>query len=167
MEFVVGYDYRKHGYIMKEIREEILPEFDEYYNTEEEIVNSDPSHLIAMIEDNEVLGWAIWHESNTREHQKGDSRDKEDIKILEELTHGRHDLIELHELWLKKAYRGKGFGTQFFDFFEKFVLEKGYEKIIFYAYDESAINICRKRGYSELFYEELKWYTFFKALSRP
>ncbi len=124
MEFVVGYDYRKHGYTMKEFREDILPEFDEYYDTEEEIVNSDPSHLIAMIKDKKVLGWAIWHESNTREHQMGSSRDEEDIKILEELANGRHDVIELHELWLKKAYRGNGYGTQFFDFFEKIVLEK-------------------------------------------
>ena len=39
---------------------------------------------------------------------------------------------------------------------DKFVLEKGYNKIIYYAYNESAINLCRKRGYKEDFNEDLK-----------
>ena len=165
MEFIVGYDFRKYGYTLDQLRDEIIPEFDELDSTEEDIVESDPSHLIAMIKDNKVLGWAIWHESNTREHQTGFPRDEEDIKILEKLSNGRSEIIELHELWLKKAHRGKGYGKQFFDFFEKFVTTKGYDKIVYYTDNTSAISICRKLGYKESFNEGLKWHTFYKVVS--
>jgi len=164
MDFIVGYNFRKNGLTLDELREEIISEFDELYSTEEEIVKSDPTHLIAMVEDKKILGWAIWHESNTREHQKGDSRDEEDIKILEKLSNGRSEIIELHELWLKKAHRGKGYGVQFFEFFEKFVTTKGYDKIVYYADNASAISICRKRGYKESYNENLKWHTFYKVM---
>ena len=165
MEIIVGYDFKKYGYTLNELRKEFRETLDDLYDTEEEIVKDDPSHLIVMIEDELILGWAIWHESNTREHSKGSPRDAEDVKILEDLTKGSHEIIELHELWLKKAYRGKGFGTQFFDFFEKFVLERGYDKIVYYAYNDSAINLCRKQGYKERFYEEEELFTFFKLIN--
>ena len=167
MEFIAGYDFKKNGYTIDELRKEIITEFDNLDETEEEIVKDDPSHIIVMIEDKMILGWAIWHESNTREHQKGDPRDKEDIEILERLSNGHCEIIELHELWLKKAHRGKKYGEQFFDFFEKFVLSKGYDKIVYYAYNESAIKLCRKRGYKESYYEGLKWYTFYKVVNTP
>ena len=118
-----------------------------------------------MIEDNTLLGWAIWHESNTREHSPGYPRDAEDVKILEDLANGSNEIIELHELWLKKDHRGKGYGNQFFDFFENFVLERGFSRIIYYAFNDSAINLCRKRGYKERFYEAEKCYTFYKQIS--
>ena len=165
MKFIVGYDFRKYGYTLDELREEILPEFDELDSTEEAIIESDPSHLIAMIKDNQVLGWAIWHESNTREHYTGFPRDDEDIKILEDLANGMYEVIELHELWLKKAHRKKGYGKQFFDFFEKFVITKGYNRIVYYTDNESAIYLCRKRGYKEKFNDMSKWHTFFKLVS--
>ncbi|MFX0010089.1 MAG: GNAT family N-acetyltransferase [Candidatus Hermodarchaeota archaeon] len=165
MKFAVGYDYKKNGFSMNEFREEIISEFGYSEETEEEIVNDNLSHLIAMIEDKQVIGWAIWHESNTREHQKGNPRGEEDIKILEQLTNGYCEVIELHELWLKKAYRGSGYGKQFFKFFEEFILTIGYDKIVYYADNVSAINICRKHGYKEFFNQKLKWHTFYKKLN--
>ena len=167
MEIIVGYDFKKNGYTLNELRKEFIAQSGEIDETEEEIVKDDPSHLIVMIEDKLILGWAIWHESNTREHSKGSPRDAEDIKILEDLANGRYQIIEIHELWLKKAHRGKGYGKQFFDFFEKFVIDKGYDKIVYYAYNESAINLCRKRGYKESYYESLKWHTFYKVVDTP
>ena len=165
MKFAVGYDYKKNEYSMNEFREEIISEFGYSEETEEKIVNDNLSHLIAMIEDNQVIGWAIWHESNTREHQKGNPRDEEDIKILEQLTNGYCEVIELHELWLKKAHRGKGYGKQFFDFFEDFITSKGYNKLVYYTDNASAISICRKRGYKESYYKDLNWHTFYKVVN--
>ena len=167
MEIIVGYDFKKNGYTLNELRKEFRENYDDLYDTEEEIVKDNHSHLIVMIEDKMIIGWAIWHESNTREHQKGSSRDEEDIKILEDLTNGRFPVIELHELWIKEAYRGKGYGKQFFEFFEEFVISKGYDKIVYYANNESAIKLCRKRGYKESYYESLKWHTFFKVVDTP
>jgi len=167
MEFIIGYDYKENGYTLDQLRSESIAQFGEVDETEEEIVKNDPSHLIVMIEDKIILGWTIWHESNTGEHSKGFPRDDEDIKILEGLANGRQEIIEIHELWLKRAHRGKGYGKQFFDFFEKFVISIGYDKIVYYAYDESAINLCRKRGYKEDFNEGLKWHTFFKLIGTP
>jgi GNAT superfamily N-acetyltransferase len=166
MEIIVGYDFKKNGYTLDELREEFRETYDDLYDTEEEIVSDDPSHLIVMVEDKLIIGWAIWHESNTREHRLGSPRDEEDIEILEKLSNGRCAFIELHELWLKKAHRGKGYGKQFFDFFEKFVAEKGYDKLVFYAFNESAISICRKRGYKESYYENEKEFTFYKVVDR-
>jgi len=164
MEFIAGYDYKKNGYTFNELRKEYIEEVGNFGEDDEKFLKDDPSHLIVMLEEKNILGWAIWHESNTREHQPGYPRDAEDVKILEDLANGSHEIIELHELWLKKGHRGKGYGVQFFDFFEKFVLERDYDKIIYYAYNDSAINLCRKRGYKERFYEELKWHTFYKQI---
>ena len=167
MEIIVGYDFKKKGYTLNELRREFRENFDDLYDTEEEIVKDDPSHLIVMSEDKIILGWAIWHESNTREHSEGNPRDDEDIKILEDLANGRQEIIELHELWLKEAHRGKGYGKQFFEFFEKFIITRGYNKIVYYADNASAIGISRKRGYKEKYYESQKWYTFYKVVDTP
>ena len=86
---------------------------------------------------------------------------------MEDLANGRQEIIELHELWLKEAHRGKGYGKQFFEFFEKFIIIRGYNKIVYYADNASAIGISRKRGYKEKYYESQKWYTFYKVVDTP
>ena len=148
MKFVVGCD---------------VEEFKEYYKrngcagelgtgelsiTEEKIVTQDPSHLIVWRE-NKIIGHAIWHETNTEEHRKGEPRDKEDREILERFLGGKKDFVELHEVWLMKEYRGRGYGKKFFDFFEWFIGRRCFTSIVYYAFHPAAIAICRKRGYKE------------------
>jgi len=106
-------------------------------------------NLIVWREKGEIVGHAMWHESNTEEHRKGDARDKEDKEILEKLLGGKRSFVELHEVWLMKEHRGKGYGKMFFEFFEQFMRDKGYDSIIYYAYHPAAIAICRKHGYKE------------------
>ncbi|MFX1255588.1 MAG: GNAT family N-acetyltransferase [Promethearchaeota archaeon] len=145
-----------------------LKEFRTYYKTargelgvrEEEIIKQDSSHLILWRDDHRILGHAIWHESNTEEHKKGDPRDESDRKILKKLLGGKKEFIELHEIWLKEEHRGKGYGKKFFVFFEKFVAKKGYDSIIYYADDPSALAICRRLGYKEA-YESTSGYSVF------
>ena len=95
------------------------------------VVVEDPSQLIVWSEDNKVVGHAVWHESNTEEHRKRDPRDEEDREALERLLGSKKDFIELHEMWLIKEYRGKGYGEMFHDFFEKFMKDKGYSDLVF------------------------------------
>jgi len=134
---------------------------------EEEIIKKDPSHLIVWRENDEIIGDAIWHESSTDEHRKGDPRDKEDRVILRRLLRGRKDnIVELHEVWLKKKHRGKGYGKKFFEFFEKFVKMKGFDSIVYYTDNPAAIAICRKRGYKEDYLEKEKWHIFCLSLKR-
>jgi GNAT superfamily N-acetyltransferase len=61
------------------------------------------------------------------------------------------DFIELHELWLMKEHRRKGYGKRFFDFFEEYMRRKGYDSLVYYAFDPAAVAICRKRGYKEAY----------------
>ena len=69
---------------------------------------------------------------------------------MRKLCGGKKDnIVELHEVWLKKEYRGKGFGIRFFEYFEEFIRRKGYDSIVYYADDPAAIAICRKRGWKE------------------
>lgn len=139
-------------------------EFKSYYNrtlgtlgsVEEYWVEDDPSHLIVWRENNEVIGHAIWHETDTKEHRKGDPRDKEDTETLEKLLGGKTDFVELHEVWLQKKHRGKGYGKKFFEFFEEFIRKEGYDSIIYYAYHPAAIAISRRRGYKEAYGLEMK-----------
>ncbi len=144
MEFVVG---------------GCLDEFEAYYkravgelgNIERRYIQDDPSHLIVWREDSEILGHALWHESNTEEHRKGDPRDDQDRELLRTLAEGKKSFVELHELWLRKEHRGKDYGKLFFDFFEDFIAKKGHDAIVYYAYDPAALAICRKRGYKEAY----------------
>jgi GNAT superfamily N-acetyltransferase len=96
--------------------------FGELGSTEEGIIKRDPSHLIVWRENNIIIGHAVWHEASTDEHREGDPRDGEDKESLRELCGGKKDnIIEPHELWLRKKYRGKGYGKRFFEFFEDFI----------------------------------------------
>jgi GNAT superfamily N-acetyltransferase len=98
-------------------------------------------------ENNEIIGNAIWHETSTDEHRKGVPRDREDREILRKLLGGKkNNLVELHEVWLKEEYRGKGYGTRFFDFFEEFIRKKGYDSFVYYAEHPDALAVCRRRG---------------------
>lgn len=128
---------------------------------EENWVKKDPSHLIIWRINSEIIGHAIWHETGTDEMKKGDPREEEDKKMLRKLLGGkRENLVELHEIWLRKEYREKGYGKQFFDFFEQFIDEKGHEGIVFYTDNPAAIALCRKRGYREGFLEKERWHVF-------
>jgi len=159
MKFVVGCDleefrryYRRNGY--------------EDGNLEHLIkkVIKDSSQLIVWRKNNKIVGHAVWHESNTREHRKGDSRDQEDTGALEKLLEGKKDFIELHEIWLMKEYRGKGYGKRFFDFFEEFIRNKGYDSIVYYADHPAAITICRQRGCKEDYLKSIGEYVFCLSL---
>jgi len=71
MRFVVGCDFEEFKRYSKrdgvradlEVLKILLPK--------------DSSCLIVWKENNEIIGHAIWHETNTEEHRKGDPRDKE------------------------------------------------------------------------------------------
>jgi len=117
----------------------------------ERILTENPSQIIVLRENNKISGHIIWHPSNTREHRKGDPRDKEDTEMLEKLLGREKDFIELHEIWLRAEYRGKGYGKKFFEFFENFIKSKGYDSIIYYADHPAAVAICRQRGYKEAY----------------
>ncbi len=133
----------------------------------ERILVENPSLLIVMREDNEIIGHIIWHESSTDEHRKGDARDKEDRETLRKLFGGQRDCVELHEIWLRQPYRGKGYGERFFEFFEEFIRSRGYDAIAYYADHPAALAICRKRRYKEGFLTEegRQWHVFCLLLS--
>jgi GNAT superfamily N-acetyltransferase len=154
MKFVIGCDLEEFkGYYLE------LATDTEWQNTFgfsaelgdlwERILSENPSQLIVFRENSEIIGHAIWHPTSTKEHRKGDPRDKEDTEILERLLGGEKDFVELHEIWLRKEHRGKGYGNKFFDFFEEFIKNQGYDSIIYYADHPAAVTICRKRGYEE------------------
>jgi GNAT superfamily N-acetyltransferase len=129
--------------------------------TEENWVKEDPANLITWRINNETIGHVIWHETSTDEMKKEDPREEEDKKLLRKLLGGkRENLIELHEIWLRKKFRGKGYGKQFFEFFEQFIDQKGYDGIVYYTDNPAAITLCRNRGYKEGFLEKEKWYVF-------
>lgn len=132
--------------------------------TEENIITRNPSQLIVWRENKKIIGHAIWHETNTEEHRKGDPRDKEDKEILTKLLAVKKDFIELHEVWLMKEYRGKGYGKQFFEFFEEFMRNRGCDSIIYYAFHPATIAICRKRGYKEDYLTKEAEYVFYLSL---
>jgi GNAT superfamily N-acetyltransferase len=129
------------------------------------VVVKDPSQLIVWRENDKSVGHAVWHETNTEEHRKGDARDKEDREALEKLLGKKKDLVELHEIWLVKEYRRKGYGNEFFDFFETYMKSKGYVDLVFYAHHPAALAICRRHGYKEGGYlTGLKEYVFYHSL---
>jgi GNAT superfamily N-acetyltransferase len=129
------------------------------------VVVKDPSQLFVWRENDKIVGHAVWHESNTEEHRKGDPREKEDKEALEKLLGGKKDFVELHEIWLIKEYRGKGYGEMFHAFFEKSMKDKGHHHIVFYAHHPAAVAICRKHAYREGGYlKGLNEYVFYLLL---
>ena len=85
MEFVIGCDseefkryYRTlddlHSYFKTLGLTDV--KFGELGEVEAGIIKRDPSHLIVWRENSRIIGHAIWHETNTEEHRKGDPREK-------------------------------------------------------------------------------------------
>lgn len=105
-------------------------------------------HLIVFRENNKVIGHAI---ARGKETQKGLPRDEVNKHILEALMRRDRNFVELHELWLTTRNRGKGYGRRFFNYFEPYIRSKGYEEVVFYASDQAAARLCRKRGYKEAY----------------
>jgi len=129
------------------------------------VVIKDSSQLIVWKENDRIVGHSVWHGSNTEEHRKGDPRDKEDTEVLEKLFGGKKEFVELHEIWLIKEYRGRGYGEMFHAFFKKFMKDKGYSDIVFYAHHPAAVAICRKHGYRDGGYlKGLNEYVFYLSL---
>jgi len=148
MKFVLGCDFQEFSSYLAKIGQ---------YTAQGELeklkayLDNNMFNLIVFRENDEIIGHAIWHETNMEEHRRGDPRDKEDKEILHRFLGQKKDFVELHELWLTKEHRGKGYGKQFFDFFEKHIRDKGYDSLVFYAFDPAAIAICRQRGYKEAY----------------
>ncbi len=119
---------------------------------EESHIISDPSHLIVVREGEQILGHAIWHESNAEKHtREGNLRNEDDRRVLRMLVGQGKEFVELHEIWLRTERRGKGYGKLIFDFFEDFIFRRGHDTIVYYADDPAALAICRERGYKEAY----------------
>lgn len=132
-----------------------------------DVIKGNSLQLIVWRENGKIVGHAVWHESNTEEHRKGVPRDKEDREALEKLLGGKKNFVELHEIWLIEEHRGKGYGKMFHEFFEKFIEEKGYSDIVFYADHPAAVAICRKQGCKEGGYlKGPKEYVFYLSLNK-
>ena len=127
-------------------------------------VIKDSSQLIVWRENGKIVGHGVWHESNTEEHRQGVRRDKEDREVLEKLLGGKKDFVELHEIWLMKDYRGKGYGKRFFEFFEDYMKSRGYDSIVYYADHPAAITICRQRGCKENYVKSIGEHVFHLSL---
>jgi GNAT superfamily N-acetyltransferase len=130
-------------------------------STEEGIVKESPEHLIVWEDDDEILGHAIWHSSDTESHPDGSRREEDDREVLLELLGGPAAFVELHEIWLLEEHRGKGYGEAFLDLFEDMMTEKGFRHIVYYADHPAALAICRRRGYREAHGVELDGGTFY------
>ena len=177
MEFGIGYDLEMFKKYYRTLHD--LKRFYESHGTreiadtfeigEDELnhIKRDSNHLIIWKDNDTIVGHCIWHETSTSEMIAGDPRDDQDRDILQTLFNGvRENLVELHEVWLRTEFRRKGFGEQFFDFFEKFVAKLGFAGIVHYTDNPAGVKICRKRGYSEAVEppELGGWYVFTKLL---
>jgi len=121
--------------------------------------------LIVWRENGKIVGHALWHESNTKQHRKDSPRDREDREALEKLLGKKKDFVELHEWWLIKNCRGKGYGNQFLDFFEAYMKSEGYADLVFYGDHPAALAAFRRHGYREGGYlKGPKEYVFYLSL---
>ena len=148
MKFVDGCDFSEFSRYLAKLRQ--YTGIGELYQLKRNL-DSGLFHLIVFRENDKIIGHAIWHETTTVEHRKGLPRDKIDRQILEGFIGKNRSFVELHELWLLTRHRGKGYGKQFFNYFEPYVRNKGYEEIVFYAFNPAAVGLCRKRGYKEAY----------------
>lgn len=172
LEFIVGYDleeFKEYYKILDDLHDffeahgVVEPALRGLGDDERRHIERNPSHLIVWKERGEIIGHAIWHETSTDEMIPGDPRDDGDKERLHYLFGGaRENIVELHEVWLKSAQRGKGYGTQFFDYFEEFVSKRGFEGIVYYTDNPAAVALCRRRGYREAREtpEEYGWFVF-------
>jgi hypothetical protein len=134
----------------------------------EMVVNAIKGNLLQLIvwrENGRIVGHAVWHESNTEEHRKGDPGDKEDSEALRKLLGNKQDFVELHEWWVIENYRGKGYGNEFPGFFEAHMKSHGHANVVFYADHAAALAAFRKHGYREGGYlKGSKEYVFYLSL---
>jgi GNAT superfamily N-acetyltransferase len=132
---------------------------------EEAHIKRDPTHLIVWREGNEIVGHVIWHEEQVDGFAL--PGEEEVRTVLEKLLGEKKDFVELHEVWLEEKHRGKGYGKKFFEFFEDFAKKRGFESIVYFSGNASALDICRKRGYKEdiLSYpKKERWHVFYLSL---
>jgi GNAT superfamily N-acetyltransferase len=175
LEFIVGYDVEK----FKEYYRN-LSDLQSYYITigtrhsesfeldgaEKQHVENNPEHLIIWTDKGEIVGHNIWHETSTEEMTPGNPLDVDDRDVLRELFVGEtENLVELHELWLRTEHRRKGYGRQFFAFFEDFVSRNGFDGIVHYSEHPGVIALCRKRGYRVGFLDSSGWHVFVLPIS--
>jgi len=175
VEFIVGYDlekFKSHYRSLDDLHRFYIShgtrkETETFEIGEDELnhIRRNPNHLIVWKKGDTIIGHCVWHETTTDEMIEGDPR--EDREILHNLFDGEKDnLVELHEVWLKTEFRGKGYGNQFFDFFERFASQSRFDGIVYYTDNLAGISICRKRGYREAV-EPLElggWFVFTKLL---
>jgi len=148
-----GYDQESKGYNRDRLLEELVN------------VIKDISQLIVWRYNGEIVGHAVWHESNTEDHRKRVPRDKEDSEALKKLLGNKKGFVELHEWWLIEKHRGKGYGNRFLDFFGAHMKSKGYFDLVFYADHPAALAAFRKHGYREGGYlKGPKEYVFYLSL---
>ncbi|MHA2064999.1 MAG: GNAT family N-acetyltransferase [Candidatus Thorarchaeota archaeon] len=176
LEFVVGYDVERfkeyyiglndlHAfYRTRGLRESNI---NELRDAERGHIESNPDHLIVWMDQDQIVGHTIWHETSTDEMTPGNPRDENDRETLRKLFGGkRENLVELHEVWLKTEHRGRRLGHHFLSFFEEFIRERGFDGIVYYTDSTAAIALCRRRGYGEEYLESEGWYVF-SLYSRP
>jgi GNAT superfamily N-acetyltransferase len=176
VQFVVGYDFESFKEYYRSLHD--LHEFYKLHGTgfncpelgddEARHIMRNPDYLIMWMEGPEIVGHTIWHETTTDEMAPDDPRTEPDKLALRALFGGaKANLVELHEVWLRTEHRGKGYGRQFFVFFEEFARERGYAGIVYYTDTPAAIALCRKMGYREA-PEPIEgewWYVFVKSLT--
>lgn len=172
--FIVGYDieqfeeyYRSLDHLHNFYRARGLrdSQMNELGDDERRHIESNPDHLIIWMDQDQIVGHSIWHETSTDEMTAGDPRDEDDRETLRKLFGGkRENLVELHEVWLRTKHRGKRYGHHFFSFFEDFVRERDFDGIVYYTDDVAAIALCRRREYREAFLEREGWYVFSKSV---
>lgn len=168
MRLVVGCDLKEFKRYYKELARDrewrgTFGFTEELDTSWEKVLVENPDLLLVWRENDRIIGHAIWHETSTDEHREGDPRDKEDRNILRKLCgEKKNNIVELHELWLRKKHRRKGYGKRFF---EELIRKKGYNSIVYYTDHPAAIAICRNRGWKEGFLVKEKWYVFCLSLS--